>query len=105
MCALEWSSRCRNVESSAVRRSGLAIARLSRLPGRASTSGDFGRSRVRRRYPCVSPITDNLRKERLSYEQLSDPAELPPWMEANGGPTATSREGGVDGANRPLLRP
>ncbi len=25
MCALEWSSRCRNVESSAVRRSGLAI--------------------------------------------------------------------------------
>ncbi len=35
-------------------------------------------------------VTDNPCKEPLSYEQLFDPAESSPWMEANGGPTARS---------------
>ncbi len=39
MCAAEWSSRCRKVESSAVSRSGLAIdRRFSLLQGPASTT-------------------------------------------------------------------
>jgi hypothetical protein len=51
-------------------------------------------------------VTDNPRKERLSYEQLFDPAESPPWMEANGGPTArSSQKNDPDGANRPLMWP
>ena len=37
-------------------------------------------------------ITDNRHKEPLSYEQLFDPAESSPWMEASGEPTARSSQ-------------
>ena len=54
---------------------------------------------------CVTPVTHLPLKISKLPEQLFDLAESLPSMEANGGPTARAPQGGLDGANRPLMWP
>src|SRR5262245_16785040 len=105
MCAVELFSRCRNIESSADRRSELVIASIvaweastapaaAARPGASEACADSTMCALDHRWPGHGA---------LPFERLFDPAESSPSIGGERGTHRRIAHSAPAGANRPLI--